>query len=297
MIYRRRRGARWIFAVLATAIVLFFLFPQTRNRPLSLVEAPFVWTASQFTRASDGITRWFRSSWREYLDLRGVRDQAEVLELQRESLVAALGEAQEQAARAGQLEALLGLKEQVERPTVAARVLGTDATHWFRSLLVDRGGFDGVSVGDGVLAPEGVVGRVAKATHTTSQVLSVHDRGSVIPARVQRGRQAGILVGGVRPSALERVTEEGDDTLPPAAMLAELKYVHRSADVAVGDRVVTSGLEGRFPPGVPVGTVVRVVRSKTETFLRVYVTPEVRFETLQEVLIVTGGETGAETAP
>jgi len=100
MIYRRRRGARWIFAVLATAIVLFFLFPQTRNRPLSLVEAPFVWTASQFTRASDGITRWFRSSWREYLDLRGVRDQAEVLELQRESLVAALGEAQEQAARA-----------------------------------------------------------------------------------------------------------------------------------------------------------------------------------------------------
>jgi rod shape-determining protein MreC len=290
MIYRRRRGARWILAVLATAVVLFFLFPQTRNRPLSLVEAPFVWTASQLTRASDGISRWFHSAWREYVDLRGVRGQAEVLEIQRQALVEALGETEERAARTGQLEALLGLKARVERPTVAARVLGADATHWFRSLLVDRGGFDGVSVGDGVLAPEGVVGRVAKATHTTAQVLSVHDRGSVIPARVQRGRQAGVLVGGVRPSDLERLVDADDPTLPPAAGLAELKYLHRSADVVVGDRVVTSGLEGRFPPGVPLGTVVRVVRSKTETFLRVYVEPAVRFEVLEEVLIVTGGE-------
>jgi rod shape-determining protein MreC len=286
MIYRRRRSARWILAVLATAVVLFFLFPQTRNRPLSLVEAPFVWTASRLTGIADGISDWFQSTWRDYIDLRGVRDQEAVLQTQRETLVTQLDAAREEAARAEHLESLLKLKAQVEQPTVAARVMGSDAIHWFRSLMVDRGTFDGVAVGDGVLASGGVVGRVAKVTHTTAQVLSMHDRGSVIPARVQRSRQAGVLVGGVRPSALETVAAEAGGALPPPEMLAELKYLHRSADVQVGDAVVTSGQDGRFPPGVPIGTVVRVVRAKTETFLKVYVAPVLDFGALEEVLIV-----------
>jgi len=286
MIYRRRRSARWILAVLATAVVLFFLFPQTRNRPLSLVEAPFVWTASRLTEGADGVSEWFQATWRNYIDLRGVRDHEAALEIQRESLVTALGDAHEEAARAEHLEAMLGLKAKVARPTVPARVMGSDATHWFRSLMVDRGAFDGVAVGDGVLAPGGVVGRVAKVTHTTAQVLSMHDRGSVIPARVQRSRQAGVLVGGVRPSALEQAAGEAGGTLPPPEMLAELKYLHRSADVQVGDAVVTSGQDGRFPPGVPIGTVVRVVRAKTETFLKVYVAPVLDFGAIEEVLIV-----------
>jgi rod shape-determining protein MreC len=103
---------------------------------------------------------------------------------------------------------------------------------------------------------------------------------------VQRSRQAGVLVGGVRPSALEQVAGEAGGTLPPPEMLAELKYLHRSADVQVGDAVVTSGQDGRFPPGVPIGTVVRVVRAKTETFLKVYVAPVLDFGALEEVLIV-----------
>lgn len=286
MIYRRRRSARWILAVLATAVVLFFLFPQTRHRPLSLVEAPFVWTASRLTEATHGVTDWFQSAWGNYVDLRGVRDREAALEAQRQNLVAALGRSHEQAARADRLEALLGLKERELGPTVPARVLGSDATHWFRSLMVDRGSFDGVTVGDGVIAPEGVVGRVAKVTHTSAQVLSIHDRGSVIPARVQRSRQAGVLVGGVRASQVERLAGEAGGTLPPPELLAELKYLHRSADVQVGDAVVTSGQDGRFPPGVPIGTVVRVVRAKTETFLKVYVAPVLDFGILEEVLIV-----------
>jgi rod shape-determining protein MreC len=286
MIYRRRRSARWILAVLATAVVLFFLFPQTRNRPLSLLEAPVVWTASRITELAAGVTGWVAGTWTEYVDLRRVRRRADQLTAERDALEVALADAREQAARADRLEALLSLKERVERPAVPARVLGTDATHWFRSLLVDRGGFDGVTVGDGVIAPGGVVGRVAKVTHTTAQVLSLYDRGSVIPARVQRSRQAGVLVGGVRPSAVDRLAAEEGADLPPPEMLAELKYLHRSADVVVGDAVVTSGQEGRFPPGVPIGTVVRVVRTKTETFLKVYVAPALDFGTLEEVLVV-----------
>lgn len=287
---RRRRSARWIPAVLIAAVVLFFLFPQTRNRPLSLVEAPFVWTASQLTRMARGATDGVRSLWTDYAALKGVREELRDTQKERDELVVALGQSWEGAAREAHLADLLALKARVGRPAVAARVLGTDATHWFRALLLDRGQFDGVVPGDGVLVPAGVVGRVAKVTHTTAQVLSVHNRGSVIPARVQRSRHAGVLVGGVRPSALEGLegAGPGEESLPPPETLMELKYVQRNADVVVGDTVVTSGLDGRFPPGIPVGRVVRVVRANTETFLKVYVVPVLPFGTVEEVLILTG---------
>jgi rod shape-determining protein MreC len=138
------------------------------------------------------------------------------------------------------------------------------------------------------MVPEGGVGRVAKVTHTTAQVLSVHNRGSVIPARVQRSRNAGILVGGVRPSAVADLTDAGGDPLPPPEVLMELKYVQRNADVVAGDTVVTSGLEGRFPPGIPIGKVVRVVRANSETFLKVYVVPVLPFGAVEDVLVLTG---------
>jgi len=285
---RRRRSARWIPAVLIAAVGLFFLFPQTRNRPLSLVEAPFVWTASQLTRTASGIGERVRGVWSRYADLKGARAELSEVEGQRDHLVVELSKSWEEAARAEHLAHLLELKGRVDRPVVAAHVLGTDATHWFRALLLDRGEFDGVAAGDGVLVPGGVVGRVAKVTHTTAQVLSVHNRGSVIPARVQRSRHAGVLVGGVRPSALQELKESEGDPLPPPEVLMELKYVQRNADVVAGDTVVTSGLEGRFPPGIPIGNVVRVVRSNSETFLRVYVVPVLPFGAVEEVLVLTG---------
>jgi len=285
---RRRRSARWIPAVLIAAVGFFFLFPQTRNRPLSLVEAPFVWTASQLTRTVHGIADSVRGSWTDYAALKGVRQQLKDVEGERDRLVVALSGSWEEAARADHLGRLLELKKRVDRPAVAARVLGADASHWFRALLIDRGEFDGVAAGDGVLVPDGVVGRVAKVTHTTAQVLSVHNRGSVIPARVQRSRHAGVLVGGVRPSAVEGLADVGGEPLPPPEVLMELQYVQRNADVVVGDTVVTSGLEGRFPPGIPIGRVVRVVRSNSETFLKVYVVPVLPFGAVEDVLVLTG---------
>lgn len=285
---RRRRSARWIPAVLIAAVGLFLLFPQTRNRPLSLVEAPFVWTASKLTHTARGAADAVRGTWNDYAALKGVREELQDVEGERDRLLVSLSRSWEAAARADHLARLLELKKHVGRPAVAARVMGTDATHWFRALLLDRGEFDGVEAGDGVLVPEGVVGRVAKVTHTTAQVLSVHNRGSVIPARIQRSRHAGVLAGGVRPSALQDLKDDGGEPLPPPEILMELKYVQRNADVVVGDAVVTSGLEGRFPPGVPVGSVVRVVRSNAETFLKVYVVPVLPFGAVEEVLVLTG---------
>jgi rod shape-determining protein MreC len=87
---------------------------------------------------------------------------------------------------------------------------------------------------------------------------------------------------------VEDLKSEDGDPLPPPEVLMELKYVQRNADVVVGDTVVTSGLEGHFPPGIPIGRVVRVVRSNSETFLKVYVVPVLPFGAVEEVLVLTG---------
>ncbi|MFQ5508745.1 MAG: rod shape-determining protein MreC [Leptospirillia bacterium] len=283
MANRRRGGSRWILAVLAVSAVLFFLFPQTRTRPLSLIEAPLVWVSAQFTRLASGVGEGFGNFWDNYADLRGVRQENRALIEEQGRLLAELATARESVGRAERLEALLAFRKTSPPQTLAARVIGGDATHWFNSLLLDQGSFAGIEPGDGVITPEGVVGRVVRTTHNTAQVLVVNDRSAVIPARVARSRHAGILVGGVRPG---RANTGGDISHQHEA---ELKYVHRSADVEVGDRVVTSALSGRFPPGVPIGTVSFVGRVATETFLTIHVTPLVRTDRLEEVLVVTGG--------
>ncbi len=283
---QRRGGARWILGVLAFALALFFLFPKTQNRPLSLIEAPFVWLAAAFTEATDGMTTGISEAWKNYVDLRDARVTNRQLVAERNVLIAKLSEQEEALSRAQRLESLLVLKQEVPLPTVAARVIGGDAARWFHTLLLNRGSLDGVQVGDGVIAPQGVVGRVAMVTHNTAQVLALNNRGCVIPARLAHSRHAGILKGGPRPARLPKGTPE----LPMnPSSLSELKYVPRSADLSVGDRVITSGLEGNFPSGIPIGTVAAVVREQAEMFAKIYVVPETPFATVEEVLIVTSG--------
>ncbi len=281
---QRRRSSRWILGVLVFAFVLFFLFPKTRNRPLSLIEAPFVWLAATLTEVADGMVTGMGDAWHNYVDLHDARVTNRELMAERDVLITQLAEREAGVRRAERLEALLVLKQEAPSHTVSARVIGGDAARWFHSLLIDRGSLDGIRVGDGVIAAQGVVGRIAMVTHNTAQVLVVNNRGCVVPVRLARNRQAGILKGGPRPIRLP----DGAPELPMnPASLAEVKYIPRSADMAVGDRVVTSGLEGHFPSGMPVGTVSAIVRVRTEIFAKVYVVPETAFATLEEVLVVT----------
>lgn len=295
MVVRRRGGARWILAVMASAVALFFLFPQTRNRPISLLEVPFVWTASQMTRLSYGTTTAISTFWEDHLALAGVRRENRELVDERDRLLMEIEGLSTRVAENERLTRLLEFREAIPHRSTPARIIGADATHWFQSFLIDQGSFAGISPGDGVVSPQGVVGRIVKVTHNTAQVLAAHNRLSVIPARVERSRHAGILVGGPRASQ-GRLTGDEISMVADPSLLVEMKYMYRAADVVPGDLVVTSGLENNFPEGLPVGKVVRVVRKQTETFLKVYVAPQVLFDTLEEVVVVHGSKPASEEA-
>jgi rod shape-determining protein MreC len=135
--------------------------------------------------------------------------------------------------------------------------------------VIDRGTQDGIVKGSAVLAPEGIVGQVFLASAHAARVLLVSDHNSGVDAIVQRTRAQGIVQGTVDAGCV-------------------LKYVKRTEDVQLGDDVITSGLDGIFPKGLPIGRVVEVDKRGRGLFQHAEVKPSVDFDQLEEVLVTRG---------
>lgn len=124
-----------------------------------------------------------------------------------------------------------------------ARVVLREPANWWRSVEIDLGSRDGVVSDSPVLTPEGLVGRIGAVSMTRSQVLLVGDPNCRVSALIENGRRdLGIL--GVSSPLLEG--------------LVELNYLPHSVEVQPGQNVVTSGLGGVYPKGIPIGKVVDV---------------------------------------
>jgi rod shape-determining protein MreC len=171
------------------------------------------------------------------------------------------------------LKKLLSFSAQREERSVAARVIGVDATSWFRSITIDRGSSEQVREGMTVVSASGVVGRVVASTPHSSRVLLVVDASSKLSTLIERTRARAICHG------------DGDGM--------SLDYLPLTDDVQVGDLLVTSGLGGGFPKGLIVGAVTRVDKQGFDMFQTVKVEPAVDFDHLEEVLIIFSAETAS----
>jgi rod shape-determining protein MreC len=173
---------------------------------------------------------------------------------------------------AERLRELLGLRKTLPLETLAAQVVSRDGVPWFRTLTLDKGEADGVLLNAPVLSPTGVVGRVFAVGPRAARVQLLLDRDSGVGVLVERSRAAGIVSGQV--AGPETASED-----------LVLKYVDERADVAVGDVVVTSGLDRIYPKGLVVGRV-RSVGKGSGLFRDIRVEPSARFSRLEEVLVV-----------
>ena len=168
------------------------------------------------------------------------------------------------------LKQLLSFRAQREESMVAARVIGVDATSWFRSITIDRGSSDAIREGMAVVSAYGVVGRVVTATPHSSRVLLLVDAASKLSTLIERTRARAICRG------------DGDSM--------SLDYLPLTDDVQVGDLLITSGLGGAFPKGLIVGAVTRVDKGGFDMFQTVKVEAAVDFEHLEEVLVILSTE-------
>jgi rod shape-determining protein MreC len=214
-----------------------------------------------------GARRAVHGTWETYIDLRdakreNVRLRERIAALEQE--VVALSEAEKTNER---LSELLGLRALLDAPAISARVIGRDPLPWFRTFTVDRGERDGLRRGMAVLSPQGVVGQIAEVSRTAARVLLLTDRNSGIDAVIQRSRARGIVQGAL---------QEG----------CYMEYLRPGEDVVVGDRVMTSGLDGIFPKGMVVGEVTELVYRHRGLLRAAVVRPSTELDRIEEVLIV-----------
>src|SRR5579883_2785069 len=148
---------------------------------------------------------------------------------------------------------------------VEARVIGYPPEGAVQSVTIDKGTRSGIGRDDGVLAAEGVVGRVVEAGPFTSKVALITDFTSTIPAIVQRGRYLGVA--------------KGNQTS------VRLDYVSQDAPLRIGEKVVT-GEARSFHSGALIGTIVRIERSDASLYQTAVVKPAADFSTLDRVVVV-----------
>lgn len=165
------------------------------------------------------------------------------------------------------LRNLLDFRKTMINRVTPAEVIGKDPSPWFKSVIIDKGSVDGLKKGLPVVIPEGIVGMVTDVAYHYSKVLLIIDQNSAVDALVQRTRARGIIKG-------------------KSSTRCVFKYVLRKHDVKIGDTVVSSGLDGVFPKGLRIGSVLSVIRKNSGIFQEVTVSPYVDFEKLEEVLVV-----------
>jgi rod shape-determining protein MreC len=174
------------------------------------------------------------------------------------------------AAQNRALTALLDFKPDPRASYIAARVIGDSGGSFVRSMLVNAGSRDGIARGQAVVTGDGLVGRVAAAGFRSARVLLVTDINSRVPVILESTGQRGILAG--------------DNSNQP-----RLVFLPANATVKVGDRLVTSGHGGVFPPGLPAGRVV----AEGDNGIRVQ--PYVALDALEFVRVVDYAGVSSET--
>lgn len=170
------------------------------------------------------------------------------------------------------LSKFLSFKQSSKLQGIVGRIIGNDAANWVHSVVVNVGTNDGVAVGNPAVDSAGsVVGRVVAASSGSAQVLLLTDRASSVDVMLQERRTSGILFG--------RQLNE-----------CELNFVELEKEIQIGDRVITSGLDGVYPKSLPVGIVSYADKDSRGLFQKVLITPHVDFRKLEEVLIITNVE-------
>lgn len=155
------------------------------------------------------------------------------------------------------LRALLGLRERVNTPALAAQILYDAADPFTRKVIIDKGDLAAVQAGSPVLDELGVLGQVTRVYPLVSEVTLITDRNQAIPVLNART--------GLRALAF------GDDTLGDGSL--ELRFLDANVDLKAGDLLTTSGVDGVYPPGLQVARVDKIERGADSAFARVRCTP------------------------
>lgn len=268
---RQRTG--WLFGAIVVSHIILISAQVTTKRGVPVLQEVTFGAFAEMQRAATTAFGSAREGWQNYFALQQIRQENEQLKQEVTKLRISLEQERSIAQQTRTLQQLLDLRSAAGFETTAATVIGSGADPEFRTVTIDKGTQDGLRADMAVMSPAGIVGRILMPTARAAKVQLIIDRDAAAGVMIERTRVAGVVTG-----------VGSAEELGFRAGLIDLNYVPGSADVKRGDRVVTSGIDGIYPKGLPVGEIQSAERAGGEW--RIRVKPAVDFAALEAVLVV-----------
>ena len=262
-----RRPTLLLIVVLSMLFILMSLSSQTRlGETRTLFERSVMTIFAPVPKTVNWVGSTAADMYHGYLDMR--RSVKENLELHRkvEQLATENLRLRQSEGDLRRLRSLLSYSEQFTMPTTMAQAIMLDTSSRFKSVIIDRGSAAGIDVNDAVVNANGLIGRVVLTTKDMSKVQLVTDNNSSAGVLIERTRRQGVLRG-------------------DGAGGSQLYDIPSLADVRPGDRIVTAGIDGIYPKGIPVGVVVKAEKGQ-DLFKTITVKPLVDFGSIEEVIVL-----------
>jgi rod shape-determining protein MreC len=252
------------FASLSLALLVLdarFRYTESLRNVLALAVYPLQILATMPAAFGERLSGYFASQTQ-------LRDENSEL---RSKLLAASQSAQRfEAAQAEtqQLRRLIGAAERLPLKSLPAEILYNGRDPYSRKVVIDKGSQHGVRAGSPVVDEAGVLGQVTRAYALAAEVTLLTDKDQAIPVQVVRNGLRAVAFGA------------------GASGMLELRFMAANAEIQNGDRLVTSGIDGTYPPGIPVATVARVERDAAYAFARIVCQPAAGVESGRYVLVL-----------
>ncbi len=264
------RGNKFWAVLLLSALVSPFIFFSIPRVPWSQQGAPLLVLGQEFLSPVENT--WHRAvsfvanHWSRYFYLVGLQKENESLKKELALIQARILDYDHQVAEVIRLRQLLNFSVSFGKEMIVGEVIGTMGHPPFQTIRIAHGYNQGVRVGMPVISAKGIVGRILRTGRNFADVQRLGDAHFSLDVIIERNRIRGVLKG-----------------LDDNRCLLQL---HRRADVRIGDTIVTSGLSGAFPKGLPVGMVVRISYEMDNISQVITIKPWVEPQGLDELMVL-----------
>jgi rod shape-determining protein MreC len=248
-------------AVLLMVLDARFRYAESIREALALLAYPLQRVALAPAALLGSTAEFFTSQ----VALRGENDQLKARQLLAASDLLTL-----EALRAenAQLRRLLGARERVPRVSAVAEILYQGRDPFSRKVIIDKGSQQGIASGQAVIDDVGVIGQVTRVHPFLSEVTLITDKEQRTPVEVVRNGLRAVIYGGGDKGTLD------------------LSYTATNADVQADDLLVTSGIDGTYPPGLPVAKVSKIERDAAYSFAKITCIPAAGTDQNRQVLVL-----------
>ena len=262
------------FVVLALLLMVLdarFRYAETLRAGLALLAYPIQRVAMAPVQLAIGVANFFSSQVQLQRDNDALREKQLQLAKDLVTLEAL-------AAENAQLRRLVEARERLPRKSTLAEILYAGRDPFSRKVIIDKGARDGLQPGLPVVDDVGVIGQVTRVHPLLAEVTLITDKDHAIPVQVVRNGLRAVAYGA------------GDGAT------LDLRFMAANADIMNGDVLVTSGIDGTYPPGIPVARVARIERDAAYAFAKIACVPAAGTDQHNQVLVL-GTDANLPPAP